>query len=99
MVWARMVVSDDTAIFTMLLPIRIALSIFEELSRIFKIITALLFSSSARERMRILLTVVRAVSADEKNAESNSKIIIAKIIKLVPGSNWKITPFYIIFIY
>lgn len=88
-----MVVSEDTAIFTMLLPISMALNIFGELSRIFKIITALLFPSSASERIRILLTVVRAVSADEKNAERNSKIMIAKIIKLVPGSNWKITPF------
>ena len=39
--------------------------------------------SSARERSRILLTVISAVSADEKNADSNNKITRIK--------NWKVS--------
>ena len=35
---------------------------------------AVLLPSSARVRIRILFTVVKHVSADEKNAESNNKI-------------------------
>ena len=81
--------------FTILLPISIALNIFGELSKIFSSILALLFQASAKERIFILLTVVRAVSADEKNADISNNKIITSIIRLVSGPNWKITPLII----
>ena len=74
---------------TILLPINMALNILPELSVIFKTVFARLLPSSARLRIRILLTVVSAVSADEKKAESINRII--KIISCVtsPESNDK----------
>ena len=54
----------------MLLQISTALSILEGSSINFKTRFAALLFSSAKERMRILFTVVNAVSAEEKNAES-----------------------------
>ncbi len=77
----------------MLLPIRIALSILPESSVIFNTVFARLLPSSARLRIRILFTVVKAVSADEKNAESISNI--NRIISCVasPESNYKSSPF------
>ena len=44
------------------------------------------FPSSAKERRRCLFTVVNAVSAEEKNAESKIKITIAIICKVESGS-------------
>jgi hypothetical protein len=67
------VAREEAEIFTRLLPIRIALSIFCGCSMIFSIVWALLFPSSARDRMRILLAVVIAVSAEEKKAERRSR--------------------------
>jgi hypothetical protein len=58
---------------TRLLPMRIALSILPCCSKIFDKITALSSPFSARVLIRILFTVVRAVSDDEKNADNASK--------------------------
>ena len=57
----------------MLLPIKIAESIFPELSVMRRTVAARLFPASAKVRIRMRLTVIKAVSADEKNAESISK--------------------------
>lgn len=54
----------------MLLPISIAVSILEESSVIFNTVCAFLLPSSARLRIRIRFTVVSAVSAEEKKADS-----------------------------
>ncbi len=70
---AREVASEDADRFTMLLPIKIAESIFPELFVMRRTVAARLFPSSARVRIRMRLTVIKAVSADEKNAESISK--------------------------
>ncbi len=58
----------------MLLPISMALNILPESSVIARTVLARLLPSSAKVRIRILLTVVSAVSADEKNADNNNKI-------------------------
>ena len=63
----------EAEILTMLLPIKMAESILEDWSRIISTLFAFLLSSSARSWICILLTVVRAVSAEEKNAEPTSK--------------------------
>ena len=63
----------------MLLQISTALSILEGYSINFKTRFAALLFSSAKERMRILFTVVNAVSAEEKYADNMSKIIIISI--------------------
>ena len=63
----------------MLLQISTALSILEGSSINFKTRFAALLFSSAKERMRILFTVVNAVSAEEKYADNMSKIIIISI--------------------
>ena len=68
-------VSDAAERFTMLLPISIAVSIFEESSVIFNTIFAFLLPSSARLRIRIRFTVVSAVSAEEKKADSANSTI------------------------
>ena len=57
----------------MLFPIKIVLSIFEESEMTFSSIFAFRFPCSARDWIRILFTVVRDVSAEEKNADSKSK--------------------------
>ena len=69
------VVSDDAERFTILFPIRMADNIFEEFSVIFKTLSAFLLPASDNVLIRIRFTVVRAVSADEKNAESANSII------------------------
>ena len=75
---------EDAEILTILLPIRMALSILEVcFSVVSSTKAARRLPSSARERSRILLTVISAVSADEKNADSNNKI--TRII------NWKVS--------
>ena len=61
---------------TMLLPISTALNILPELSIILATKAACLLPSSISERIFIRLTVINAVSADEKKAERNNKIII-----------------------
>ena len=90
----------------MLLQISTALSILEGSSINFKTRFAALLFSSAKERMRILFTVVNAVSAEEKYADNMSKIIIISLprhwapsphLLLYPGSLWIIfQPLYLI---
>lgn len=60
------VMREETDIFTMLFPINTVLSIFGESEIIFSRITARLLPCSARDCIRILFTVVIAVSAEEK---------------------------------
>ena len=64
-----------------------ALSIFEELSVTANTRAALLFPSSASERIRMRLTVVNAVSDDEKKAERHSRTIKMTIRNVTLGSN------------
>ena len=71
----------------MLLQISTALSILEGSSINFKTRFAALLFSSAKERMRILFTVVNAVSAEEKYADNMSKIIIISISSIVSFLN------------
>ena len=61
---------------TMLFPTRIALNSLLEFSVTFNTFFAFLFPLSARERSFRWLTVVSAVSEEEKKAESASKIRI-----------------------
>ena len=68
------VARDDADRFTILLPIKIALSILPELSVMRSTHAALLSPSSASARMRIRFAVVRAVSAEEKKADKLSRI-------------------------
>ena len=69
------VISEDADRLTMLLPIRMALSIFCGSSIIFRIRAAFGRPSSSKVRIRILFTVVKAVSAEEKNADRSTRII------------------------
>ncbi len=73
---ARVVAREAEDRFTMLLPIRMALSILPESSVISSTFFARLLPSSAMLLRRILLEVVKAVSAEEKNADNNNKTII-----------------------
>ena len=73
---ANVVVKAEAERFTILLPIRIALSILGESSIIFNTMSALLSPSSDRLRSLMELTMVSAVSADEKKADKAIKIII-----------------------
>ena len=66
----QVVAREDADRLTILLPIRIVLRSFPGFSIIFNKVFAFLFPSSAKDMIRILLTVVMAVSAEEKNAES-----------------------------
>ena len=77
------VMREETDIFTMLFPINTVLSIFGESEIIFYIITARLLPCSARDCIRILFTVVIAVSAEEKNEESAISIRIATAWKAI----------------
>jgi len=63
----------EAPIFTMLFPIKTVLSIFDWCFITLSRIRARLLPSSTNIRIRILLTVVKAVSADEKNADSKIK--------------------------
>lgn len=74
---ARVVARADADRFTILLPIRMALSILLYWSRILLTVIARLLPSSARERMRTRFTVVSAVSADEKKLDRKIRIIRA----------------------
>ena len=71
---ASIVDNEDALRLTILLPIRMALSILDGLSVSSLTRMARLSPSSARPRIRILLTQVNAVSADEKKADKASKI-------------------------
>ena len=71
---AKDVVSEDALRFTILLPISIELRSLVGSSTSLSTKAAFLTFSSAIDLMRILLTVVRHVSADEKNAEKTNRI-------------------------
>ena len=90
-----LVVNAEAERFTILFPIKIALSILAELSVIFSVIFARLFPSSAKERIRILLIVVSEVSAEEKNADNPNRKIKITICMTALESNDKFTPFKI----
>jgi hypothetical protein len=77
----------DAEILTILFPMRIADSILLLFSRILSTSAAFLFPSSARDLILILFTVVRAVSADEKNADNRIKIINTINLSIVSMSN------------
>ena len=72
---ASVVASADAEILTILFPMSIVLSILLYFPRIFSTRAAFLLPSSTRVLRRILLTVVKADSAEEKNAESMISII------------------------
>ena len=79
----------------MLFPIKMALSILGEwFSVISSTVAARLLPSSARERILILLTVVRAVSAEEKKADNNNRINNMKNCMASLGSNDIFNSFY-----
>jgi hypothetical protein len=69
---ASAVAKEDAERFTILLPIKIADSIFLGVDTTFKTLAAFLLPSSAMVFNLILFTVVSAVSADEKKADSAS---------------------------
>jgi len=79
---------------TTLLPIRMALSIFPWLAESFSTHWADLLPDSARFRMRILFTVVKAVSEDEKKADNPNKIriTIKRMVIVSPDRSKHITP-------
>ena len=76
------VARDDADRFTILLPIKIALSILPELSVMRGTHAALLSPSSASARIRIRFAVVRAVSAEEKKADKQSRITNTAILNM-----------------
>ena len=84
---AKVVVREEALRFTMLLPIRMAESILPGFSRMASSRDALAFPWSASPRSRTLLTVVRAVSAEEKKAESSNKMIRIMICRIELASN------------
>ena len=71
---ASMVVREEAERFTILLPIKTALKSLPGFSMSRLTVLAVLFPSSSRLRIRILLTVVSAVSADEKKADNSTRI-------------------------
>ena len=71
----RVVKREDADRFTILFPMRIALSILLCCSITFDKTTAFSIPDSARVLTLILFTVVSAVSDDEKNADNANKII------------------------
>jgi hypothetical protein len=75
---ARVVTREAAERFTMLFPIRIALSIFPESSVAFRTVFDRLSPSSASALSFILFAVVREVSAEEKKAERSTRIISIK---------------------
>ena len=84
---ARIVAIEDAPMFTILLPIKIAESILPLSLVTFKTFAARLSPFSAKFFMRILFTVVSAVSDDEKNADKNTKTMILINWPLCPGPN------------
>ena len=83
---ASVVASEDAERLTILLPIKIAESIFAESSVTRSTLSAFLLPASDRVRIRILLTVVRAVSDDEKNADNSNKTISTISCGISPAS-------------
>ena len=75
----KVVVSAEADMFTILFPTRIALSSLLGLPVILNTFLALRFPSSASERSLMRLTVVNAVSEEEKKADNISKITITII--------------------
>ena len=71
----NVVARAEAEILTMLFPIKIVLKSLPGFSVTCKTFAALLLPSSANVFSLILLTVVRAVSDEEKNAESNNRTI------------------------
>ena len=86
------VVNAEAERFTMLFPIKIALNILEGSSVILSTFCAFLLPSSAKLRILILFTVVKLVSADEKNADNINKIINTIICMAALVSTFIITP-------
>ena len=70
---ASTVAMEEEEIFTILLPIKIALSILPESSITFPSVIAFLLPSSIMERIRIRFTVVNAVSEQEKKADKKRR--------------------------
>ncbi len=85
----RAVIMEDADRFTILLPTSTVLSILPGFSITRVRISASLFPASARVLIRSLFTVVRAVSAEEKNADkaSNASTITICMPVLSPESN------------
>lgn len=75
----------EAEIFTMLLPINIVLISLSLLEISLRTLAARLFPLSAIERRVNLLTVVRAVSAEEKNADNRINRIIVNNWIIVLG--------------
>ena len=71
---AKEVVREEAVRLTILLPIRMALNSFVGFSTSFKTRLAFFTFSSSIDFIRILFTVVRHVSAEEKNAESTKRM-------------------------
>ena len=75
----NVVAREDADILTMLFPIKIVLNIFPGFESIFSTRAARLSPPSASVWIRTRFTQVRDVSAEEKNAESISRIIMVTI--------------------
>ena len=69
---AKVVATEEADRLTILLPIRMALSILPYWSKMASTRMAPLWSSSAKVRSRTRLTVEKAVSAEEKKADKNT---------------------------
>ena len=89
----NVVMMADAAMFTMLLPIRMVLSIFPESAITFSRTRAFLLPCSTKDWIRIRLTVVRAVSAEEKKAERSTMMTTAPACIGTLESKVKVTPF------
>ena len=91
---ASRVAREDAEMLTILFPIKIAESILPECSCTFVRVIAFVFPSSTNDRIFILFTVVREVSADEKKAERPSSRNRA-IHCMTPEVSKYITPFLV----
>ena len=90
--WAIIVAREEEIILTRFFPIKMALNILDFCSMILSTRAAFLFPSSISERIFIVLTVVKAVSAEEKKPDRNSKS--RRIISMVISDEAKfIIPF------
>lgn len=90
----NVVVREEAVKFTILFPIKIALSNFDGFSINFCTVAALRFLSSASDFIFSLFTVVKAVSADEKKADIKSKHSIIISCGTSLGSK-KSSPLYV----
>ena len=91
---AMEVAREEAYRFTTLLPMRIADSIFPWFSVTRSTLSAFLFPASDRVRMRILLTVVSAVSVDENIDDKINRITKAIICDMSPASKINYSFFY-----